>query len=98
MLRLKRKQVIAGSIAAFTAALLSAFLPLWPVMQCGAWECRFSQGHLLAAATSFSQPQNQPEAANALRSVLPSELLALLAIIVFGFVVGAAVARLVPRP
>lgn len=92
------KQLVAGTVTALVIALAAALLPLWPVMECGSWECRFPQGNLPASVASFLLPQNQPEAAHAFSSGLLPSLLGLLAAIMLSFALGYAVARLVAKP
>lgn len=89
---------MAGTIAALAVALAAALLPLWPVMECGSWECRFSRGNLPASIASFLLPQNKPDAAHAFSSGLLPSLLGLLAAIILGFALGYAVARLMAKP
>lgn len=93
-----QKPLLAGTLAALAIGLAAALLPLWPVMECGSWECRFPQGNLPTSIASFLLPQNQPEAAHAFSSGLFPSLLGLLAVIILAFALGYALARLLARP
>ena len=94
----KRKQILIGLVSAVVVCAAATFLPVWAAMDCGGWECSFHKSNLWAALPSYSRTLNQPEAHHALWVVLRSELLALIAVFVFSFVSGFAVARLRQSP